>query len=88
MPAFKLPTYSQVIGKSEVNSIDRVAVLKRSDFVGTMPPWDMKYNLDLITAVFTYVRWLGDHKGISEKMKTRDKVIVDRQGNLIEWVDR
>jgi hypothetical protein len=49
-------------------------------------PWELKYNLDLITADFTYVRWLGDRKGIEEKTKTWDKVIVDRQGDLFEWV--
>ena len=46
----------------------------------------MKSELDLITADFTYVRWLGDRKGIEEKTKTWDKVIVDRQGDLFEWV--
>ncbi len=49
-------------------------------------PWELKDNLDLITADFTYVRWLGDRKGIEEKTKTWDKVIVDRQGDLFEWV--
>lgn len=49
-------------------------------------PWEMKNDLDLITADFTYVRWLGDRKGIEEKTKTWDKVIVDRQGDLLEWV--
>jgi len=39
----------------------------------------MKNNLDLITADFTYVRWLGNRKGIEEKTKTWDKVIVDRK---------
>ena len=46
----------------------------------------MKNNLDLITADFTYVRWLGNRKGIEEKTKTWDKVIVDRQSDLSEWV--
>ncbi len=49
-------------------------------------PWELKSELDLITADFTYVRWLGDRKGIEEKTKTWDKVIVDRQGDLFEWV--
>lgn len=49
-------------------------------------PWEMKNDLDLITADFTYVRWLGDRKGIEEKTETWDKVIVDRQGDLFEWV--
>src|SRR6202451_690617 len=54
---------------------------------GWMPrPWEMKDAPELITADFTYVRWLGDRKGIEEKTKTWDKVIVDRQGDLFEWV--
>jgi uncharacterized protein YecE (DUF72 family) len=55
---------------------------------GWMPrPWEMKSNLDLITADFAYVRWLGDRKGIEEKTKTWDKVIVDRRDDLLEWVE-
>ena len=54
---------------------------------GWMPrPWEMKDKFDLITSDFTYVRWLGDRKGIEEKTTTWDKVIVDRQGDLCEWV--
>jgi uncharacterized protein YecE (DUF72 family) len=40
----------------------------------------------LITSDFTYVRWLGNRKGIEEKTKTWDKVIVDRQDDLFNWV--
>jgi len=46
-------------------------------------PWEMKDQFDLITSDFTYVRWLGDRKGIEEKTETWDKVIVDRQGDAI-----
>jgi len=54
---------------------------------GWMPrPWEMKDKFDLITSDFTYVRWLGDRRGIEEKTTTWDKVIVDRQGDLSEWV--
>jgi len=54
---------------------------------GWMPrPWEMKDKFDLITADFAYVRWLGDRKGIEEKTTSWDKVIVDRQGDLSEWV--
>jgi uncharacterized protein YecE (DUF72 family) len=49
-------------------------------------PWELKNDLDLITADFTYVRWLGDRKGIEEKTRTWDRVIIDRQGDLFEWV--
>ena len=44
-------------------------------------------RFDPITADFTYVRWLGDRKGIEEQTKTWDKVIVDRRHELTEWAD-
>jgi uncharacterized protein YecE (DUF72 family) len=50
-------------------------------------PWELKEKFDLITADFTYVRWLGDRKGIEEKTKTWDEVIVDRRSDLKNWVD-
>ncbi len=46
--------------------------------------WFEKF--DPITADFTYVRWLGDRKGIEEQTKVWDKVIVDRSNDLAEWV--
>ncbi|MGB9402987.1 MAG: DUF72 domain-containing protein [Candidatus Acidiferrales bacterium] len=48
-------------------------------------PSQMKF--DYITADFTYVRLLGDRKGIEQKTKTWDKVIVDRSKELRSWVD-
>ena len=50
-------------------------------------PWEMKEKFDFVTADFTYVRWLGDRKGIEEQTKTWDKVIVDRRGDLKRWVE-
>ena len=50
-------------------------------------PWEMKEKFDLITADFTYVRWLGDRKGIEEQTKTWDKTVVDREMDIREWVD-
>jgi uncharacterized protein YecE (DUF72 family) len=44
-------------------------------------------KLDPITSDFTYVRWLGDRKGIEEKTKVWDKVIVDRKADLADWVE-
>jgi uncharacterized protein YecE (DUF72 family) len=46
--------------------------------------WFEKF--DPITADFTYVRWLGDRKGIEEQTKIWDKIIVDRRADLVEWV--
>jgi uncharacterized protein YecE (DUF72 family) len=50
-------------------------------------PWELKEKLDLVTADFSYVRWLGDRKGIEQETKTWDKTIVDRKKDLKNWVD-
>jgi uncharacterized protein YecE (DUF72 family) len=50
-------------------------------------PWEMKEKLDLATTDWTYVRWLGDRKGIEQETKTWDKVIEDRKSDLRNWVD-
>jgi len=42
-------------------------------------------TFDPITADFTYVRWLGDRKGIEEKTRVWDKTIIDRHQELSEW---
>jgi uncharacterized protein YecE (DUF72 family) len=47
--------------------------------------WFEKF--DPITAGFTYVRWLGDRKGIEQQTKVWDKIIVDRRAELTEWVE-
>jgi len=44
-------------------------------------------NFDPITAEWTYIRWLGDRKGIEEQTTTWDKTIVDRTSELTSWVD-
>ena|SRR5580704_8431515 len=50
-------------------------------------PWEIKEKLDLITADFTYVRWLGDRKGIEELTESWDKTIIDRTSDLQKWVE-
>jgi uncharacterized protein YecE (DUF72 family) len=45
--------------------------------------WFEKF--DPITADFTYVRWLGDRKGIEQQTKIWNKIIVDRRTELSEW---
>jgi uncharacterized protein YecE (DUF72 family) len=47
--------------------------------------WFEKF--DPITANFTYVRWLGDRKGIEAQTKVWDKIIVDRRAELSEWAE-
>jgi uncharacterized protein YecE (DUF72 family) len=42
---------------------------------------------DYLTADFTYVRLLGDRKGIEKQTKVWDKVIVNRSKELHRWVD-
>jgi uncharacterized protein YecE (DUF72 family) len=44
-------------------------------------------TFDPITADFTYVRLLGDRKGIEKETKVWNKVIVDRSRELTEWRD-
>src|SRR5580698_10021446 len=44
-------------------------------------------KFDPITADFTYIRLLGDRKGIEQKTKIWDKVIVDRSRELMSWVN-
>src|SRR5712664_223360 len=50
-------------------------------------PWEMKEKFDLITADFTYVRWLGDRNGIEKVTKTWDKTVVDRREDLTNWIE-
>jgi uncharacterized protein YecE (DUF72 family) len=47
--------------------------------------WFEKF--DPITADFAYVRWLGDRKGIEERTKVWNEVIVDRRSELSEWAE-
>jgi uncharacterized protein YecE (DUF72 family) len=49
-------------------------------------PWELKKPLDLITADFAYVRWLGNRKQIEMTTTTWDKTIVDRTDDLTHWV--
>ena len=41
---------------------------------------------DPVTADFTYIRWLGDRKGIETLTKVWDKTIIDRSSEMQEWV--
>jgi uncharacterized protein YecE (DUF72 family) len=50
-------------------------------------PWERKEKFDLITSDLAYVRWLGDRKGIEKLTENWDKAIVDRRGDLKNWVD-
>jgi len=50
-------------------------------------PKELFERRDPITADFAYVRWLGDRKAIEQQTKTWNKIIVDRTGDLGEWVE-
>jgi len=50
-------------------------------------PWEMKGTLDLVTAEFAYVRWLGNRKAIEEQTTTWDKTVVDRRSDLNNWTE-
>ncbi len=54
-------------------------------------PWmptitQLAVKLDPITAEFTYIRWLGDRKGIEEKTTHWNQVLVDREVEMEVWV--
>jgi len=49
-------------------------------------PAELFGKYDPITADFTYIRWLGDRKGIEKITKVWDKTIIDRTTDLQEWV--
>ncbi len=50
-------------------------------------PEEVLQKLDPITADFTYIRWLGDRKGIEERTRTWEKTIVPRTRELREWAN-
>ena len=54
-------------------------------------PWmprvdELLAQIDPVTSDFCYVRWLGDRKGIEERTKSWDKVIIDRSREMRAWV--
>jgi uncharacterized protein YecE (DUF72 family) len=50
-------------------------------------PWELPAGIDPITADFTYVRWLGDRKGIEKVTKVWEKQVVDRRPELGRWAE-
>ena len=44
-------------------------------------------SYDLITADFSYIRWLGNRKDIEKLTTTWDSKIIDRTADLQTWVD-
>jgi uncharacterized protein YecE (DUF72 family) len=50
-------------------------------------PSPSELPFDPITADWTYIRWLGDRRGIEEKTTTWNETVVDRTKELGSWVD-
>jgi len=44
-------------------------------------------NYDLLTADFSYIRWLGNRKDIEMLTTTWNSTIIDRTNDLQTWVD-
>jgi uncharacterized protein YecE (DUF72 family) len=53
----------------------------------SLMPGPAELEFDPITADWTYIRWLGDRKGIEQQTTTWDKTVVDRTGELTSWVN-
>jgi uncharacterized protein YecE (DUF72 family) len=43
-------------------------------------------KLDVATADFAYIRWLGDRKGIEAKTQHWDRLIVNREREMETWI--
>jgi len=64
---------------------------KRVAFALIDHPWmtpasQLVKKLDVLTADFAYVRWLGDRKGIEEKTQHWDRIIIDREEEMRIWI--
>jgi uncharacterized protein YecE (DUF72 family) len=64
----------------------RRVALALADIAYLPRPTELFEKFDPITTDFTYVRLLGDRKGIEKLTKTWDETIVDRQSEMYEWV--
>jgi len=52
-----------------------------------MPPvQQLLQKFDVVTADFTYIRFLGDRKGIEEKTEHWDRILVDRSREMETWI--
>jgi uncharacterized protein YecE (DUF72 family) len=52
-----------------------------------MPRPDEYFEMgDPVTADFTYIRWLGDRKGIEEQTTRWDRIILNREPEMQEWI--
>ncbi len=54
-------------------------------------PWmtpigQLSAKFDLVTTDFAYIRWLGDRKGIEERTKHWDRILVSREREMETWI--
>jgi hypothetical protein len=45
-------------------------------------PNEIFAKVDPMTADFTYIRWLGDRKGIEQVTKVWNRIVVDRTAEI------
>jgi len=64
----------------------RNVALALTDTTFVPRPWELEEPLDLVTADFAYIRWLGDRKGIEAMTTTWNRTIVDRTPDIEKWV--
>jgi uncharacterized protein YecE (DUF72 family) len=50
-------------------------------------PSELSQKFDPITTDWTYVRWLGDRKGIERITTTWNKIVIDHTNEIRSWVD-
>jgi uncharacterized protein YecE (DUF72 family) len=50
-------------------------------------PNEIFEKFDPITTDFTYIRWLGDRKGIERVTKVWNRIVWDRTAEMTSWVD-
>ena len=54
-------------------------------------PWmtpvsELMRKLDLVTADFSYIRWLGDRKAIEERTQRWDRILISREREMETWI--
>lgn len=64
----------------------RKVALALIDHPWMTPAQQLMAKLDVVTADFAYIRWLGDRKGIEEKTQHWDRIIVNREREMESWV--
>jgi uncharacterized protein YecE (DUF72 family) len=79
------PKFTEALRKRGV----ALALIEQSwmpTWMGDPTEWSRR-KVDLLTADFTYIRWLGDRKGIEAITKCWNKTVVDRKADLQKWVE-